>query len=52
MRFLLSLVILTIIIVYLVTPFVKYIMKFINKETERIEQAFTNKNKKKKDDVK
>lgn len=49
-RLLLSLIILTLIITYLIIPAVKYIKKFIDKEAKRIDKAFTN--KKEKDDDK
>lgn len=44
-RFLLALIILTLLISYAIVPFVKYIMKFFAKEAERIDKAFNNKEK-------
>lgn len=49
-RFLLSLIILTLIITYLIIPAVKYIEKFFSSEGKRIDKAFTN--NKEKDDEK
>ena len=54
-RFLISLVILTLIITYLIIPLIKYIRVFFIREAQRIDKAFTSKSdktKKEKDDVK
>ncbi len=48
-RFLLSVIILTLIITYAIIPFVKYLRKFFTKEIDRIDKAFQNKNEKEKD---
>jgi antibiotic biosynthesis monooxygenase (ABM) superfamily enzyme len=43
MRFLLSIIILTLLVTYAVIPFIQYIMKFFRSEAKRIDNAF-NKN--------
>lgn len=50
MRFLMSFVILTLVIVYLIIPAVNWITKLFNKEVKRIDKALTKDNEKK-DDV-
>ncbi|WP_170958676.1 hypothetical protein [Bacillus wiedmannii] len=50
-RFILSIIILTLLITYAIIPFVKYLEKFFKKEAKRIDKSL-NDNKIKKDDVK
>lgn len=47
-RFLLSLIIITLIIVYLIAPLYKYIVRFFKREAKRINNNFNIDNKKSK----
>jgi len=44
-RFLLSIIILTLLITYVIIPAVKYIKKFFKAEAERIDKSFNSKEK-------
>lgn len=50
-RFILSVIILTLLITYAIIPFVKYLEKFFKKEVKRIDKSL-NDNKIEKDDFK
>lgn len=45
-RFLLSIIILTLIVSYAIIPLIKYLKSFVKAETKRIDSALTNTNEK------
>lgn len=51
-RLLLSLIILTLLVTYVVIPFVKYIKKFFKSEAKRINNAYIDENQKEEDEEK
>lgn len=41
LRIALALIVVTLLVTYAIIPFIKYIKKFLNKETKRIDKEFT-----------